>query len=361
MLALATTSIAWVIFAVILVGWLVYFILNQGSARAELGSEIELAPNRKPYYDDDALEGRRLTRVTLLNALLLMVLAIALPLYWVFEPGRQADAKDGRDARFADWGGALFATTADGGFNCAGCHGGMKGEGASAAAAVTDSTTGETKAVQWYAPALNSVLYRYSEDEVRYILTYGRPFSPMAAWGTEGGGPMNFQQIDTLIAYIKSIQIPRVDCAPGEDDARICPSGHLPESVQDTIQADATRAAEDLVAQGRYATVEDAMGEALFTLDTSSGAYSCARCHTEGWSYGDPGQNGQGAFGWNLTGGSTVAKFPNEDDMFAFIKNGSVDGQKYGTQGQGSGKMPGFGNMLTDEQIHQIMNYVRSL
>ena len=41
---------------------------------------------------------------------------------------------------------------------------------------------------------------------------YGRPGSPMSAWGLEGGGPMNFQQIDTLLDYIESIQIPREDC-----------------------------------------------------------------------------------------------------------------------------------------------------
>ena len=29
-------------------------------------------------------------------------------------------------------------------------------------------------------------------------------------------------------------------------------------------------------------------GEALYNLALDSGAYSCARCHTPGWSYGDP-------------------------------------------------------------------------
>ena len=36
------------------------------------------------------------------------------------------------------------------------------------------------------------------------------------------------------------------------------------------------------------------MGEALFNLDINSGAYSCARCHTQGWSYQSPGVPGQG-------------------------------------------------------------------
>ena len=49
-------------------------------------------------------------------------------------------------------------------------------------------------------------------SEVRFILVYGRPFSPMSPWGVDGGGPMNDQQIDTLIAYMHSIQIDREDC-----------------------------------------------------------------------------------------------------------------------------------------------------
>jgi hypothetical protein len=50
----------------------------------------------------------------------------------------------------------------------------------------------------------------------------------------------------------------------------------------------------------------------------------------------------------------------NAADMVDFIKNGSELGQRYGQQGQGSGKMPGFGGMLTDEQIEAIVDYVRS-
>ena len=56
--AVATTSIAWVLLAIMVVGWIVYAVLNAGAARPELGSEIELAANRKPYLDDEELEGR---------------------------------------------------------------------------------------------------------------------------------------------------------------------------------------------------------------------------------------------------------------------------------------------------------------
>ncbi len=345
MIALATTSIAWLIFAVVLTGWVIYAILNIRQSRDELGSEIELAANRKPYYDDETLEGSRLTRVLGIGVVLLVVITIALPLYWILEPARQTGAQEAKEDIFVEWGSRLFATTADGGFNCAGCHGGMSGSGGVAEYNLTDPTTGEVRAV-------NSVFYRFDDDEVRFILVYGRPFSPMSPWGVEGGGPMNDQQIDTLIAYMQSIQIEREDCGPGEDDPQSCPSGHLPADQQ----ADIDLRAEQLMAENGWS-----YGEALYNLDLASGAYSCARCHTPGWSWGEPGVSGQGGFGWNLTGGKAASAFPDEAAMIDFITNGSTFGAKYGIQGQGSGRMPGFGSMLTDQQIEAIVEYVRSL
>ena len=47
--------------------------------------------------------------------------------------------------------------------------------------------------------------------------------------------------------------------------------------------------------------------------------------------------------------------------MISFIKAGSSNGKKYGMQSQGSGRMPGFGHLLTDEQIKAVVEYVRGL
>lgn len=353
MIALATTSVAWFIVTVIVIGWLVYAFLNIRSARPELGAEVELAANRRPYHDDEVLEGRRLTMVQFFGVILLAIIVIALPLYWVFEPDRQAGATEGQANRFISWGADLFATTEDGGFNCAGCHGGMNATGGEAPYTVTDPITGEVSAVSWLAPALNTVAYRFSDDEIRYVIVYGRPGTPMSPWGLDGGGPLNDQQVQTLIAYIRSIQIPREDCSAEEDGDPLCESGHLPADIQADIQARAQQTVDD----GTYATI----GEALFNNDLASGAYSCARCHTQGWSYGQPGQPGQGAFGWNLTGGSTNARFPDDAEMEDFIAAGTVDGERYAQQSQGSGRMPGFGAMLTEDQIEAIVEYVRSL
>lgn len=356
MVASTSTSIAWIILLISLVGWIIYAIFNVRAGREEVGSEIELAANRKPYYDDEVLEGSRLERVQFIGVLFLAVITVALPLYWILEPNRQADAQFGFEKRFASWGSQLFAPTADGGYNCAGCHGGMKATGGVASYAVTDPKTGEVKAVSWKAPSLNTVMYRYTEDEVRFVLNYGRPFSPMSAWGTVGGGPLNDQSIQTLIDYLKSIQIPQENCE--ETGTRsyynpTCTDGKLPADKNKEIIDEAQR----LVDAGNYGS----LGEALFNLELNSGAHSCARCHTKGWSYGDPQTTGGGALGPNLTGGSSIRQFPNQSDMIDFLKVGSELGKRYGEQGQGSGRMPAFGQTYTDEQLKLIVEYVRSL
>mgnify|MGYP003336879576 FL=1 len=147
MVASTSASIAWVILLASLAGWILYAIFNVRAGRAEVGSEQSLAANRKPYYDDEVLEGRRLERVQLLGLVFLAILTVALPLYWVLEPNRQEEAQFGFEKRFAEWGSKLFAPTAEGGYNCAGCHGGMKATGGVASYAITDPKTNEVKEI----------------------------------------------------------------------------------------------------------------------------------------------------------------------------------------------------------------------
>jgi mono/diheme cytochrome c family protein len=357
MIAIAATAVAWILVVILVAGWVIYALFNMRGGRREAGAELELAANRKPYYDDDGLEGRRLELVQFVGVLLLVVIVVGLPLYWVFEPSRQAGAERGAEETLEGWGARLFQTTENGGFNCAGCHGGMTATGGNAPFSLTDPDTGQVRAVTWTAPALNTVFYRFDRDEVTFIITYGRPNTPMSAWGIDGGGPLNDQQIETLVEYLESIQIPREDCLPEEEGDPLCPSGHLPATEGPTNQEQIEQAARDAVENGEY----DSYGEALFNLDLAGGAFSCARCHTGGYSYGDPGEPGQGGLGWNLTGGSENAHFPNTEDMVEFVSGGSENGVGYGRQGQGSGKMPAFGAMLTDEQIDAIVEYVRGL
>ncbi len=58
---------------------------------------------------------------------------------------------------------------------------------------------------------------------------------------------------------------------------------------------------------------------------------------------------------------SRLVRDANSKGIFVVDKNGSEFGRLYGLNGQGSGRMPGFGALLTDEQIEAVVEYVRSL
>ena len=359
-------TIGYTLAVLLIIGFAIAVALNMRKGRKEVGSEIELAANRKPYYDDDTLETRKLDRTLQLGLLTLIVIAVALPLYWLAEPGRQDDRIAGWNETFIKRGETLYNE----GANCAACHG-PEGTGGAASYTITAANGDFVSSVSWQAPALNTVLYRYSRDEVRYIINYGRGFSPMPAWGSLGGGPLTDQQINNIIDYLQSIQLPASDSQ---------------EAVQQEI--DETCAPDDAgrctVAGGKFAT----LGEAIFNMGLydkfAAGAYSCGRCHTKGWSYGEPQVPGGGAFGPNLTGGSELRQFPAKEQQIEFVSTGGIQGKFYGTNGLSSaGQMPGFGFnsnsvvtpapgpkvyamqpdqvMLTADQIDAVVEYERSL
>ena len=345
----------------LLAGWALYLIYNFLKPSRPPGSEVEDAPNRKAYLSDEELEGPKLDRVLKWGLVSLAFLAIGLPVYWLGEPGRQDNAQKGFDRRSVERGAELFqsaqAELAPGRISagCADCHG-PKGEGGSVPFTITRLVDGEETVipVTWAAPSLNDVLYRFSPDEVREILVYGRPPTPMPAWGVQGGGALGDQQIDDLVNFLISIQVSQ-------------------EKMLETTAAVGTD------------------GKALFDA-------FCARCHTMGWSYRtdyqEPGSiDGGGAFGFNLTNGVTRRQFPEREDHIEFIAQGSDYQKNYGMRGIGSGRMPGFGvdpnaetaldephcnfadqnlqprkcttyrvgGMLSAEQIEAIVDYERSL
>jgi mono/diheme cytochrome c family protein len=337
LLAVAQESIALILAALIALGWLAYVIATAGRRddTAPPGSEIELAPNRKPYYDDEALEGPRLERVLGWALVLLIISSLGPLVYWLNEPSRQAGAVVDFDNKARGRGFELFQPTdAPGGhnighFGCATCHGNV-GQGGVADYTITDYL-GRTRKVQWAAPALDTALLKFSEDELQTILVYGRANTPMPAWGVEGGGPMNDQQITDLIEYIKSIQL-------SKDEIR-------------------KRAREDAEASAKKLGTSPRDGATLFDAH-------CARCHTAGWAYGEPQEQGSGAFGPNLTNGTAIRQFPDIEDMIEFISIGSEFGKPYGVRGVGGeegGGMPGFGQVLSDAEIRAIVDYVRGL
>lgn len=357
------------------IGFVWYVAANIRAGRNEVASEIELAPNRKPYYDDEGLEGPRLTKALSTGLVLLAVVAVGLPLYWLNEPSRQEGAVEMFDDTFVNRGEKLFAPTEEGGYNCAGCHGPEGVGGAAPPYTLTDADAEFVATVTWQAPALNTVLLRFSKEEVRDVLVYGRPGTPMPAWGEAGGGPLTPQQIDELIAYIDSIQI-------SSDEAK--------------AQAEEIIRKEMGLAEGAQIDYNDpAVGQVIFNLGLATGdaggAYSCARCHTKGASIVEGSQqpadadlsdfvgfpDGSGAFGFSLRYQVVPRQFLTIDDLIEFLHKGSEFGMLYGQRGQGSGRMPGFGDnpdddddptdnadgdgMFTDGMIRAVACYEASL
>lgn len=87
----------------------------------------------------------------------------------------------------------------------------------------------------------------------------------------------------------------------------------------------------------------------------------CARCHTAGYSAGPAFQQAQasGALGPSLRDGRSLTQFLTAEDMYDFISGGSVEGVGYGVNGVGSGRMPGFGMVLSKDDLNLIVQYLR--
>lgn len=327
---IATTSaggefraIGLTVFALVLIAFVALWARNIFKSRSELGSEIELAANRKEYLSDEELEGEKLDKSLTFALVMLALLAIVLPFYWLAEPGRQDGAVDAYNLSFEVQGSNTYAQ----GAQCVNCHaaGGVGG----VADYVLQDADGQFLAnAQWQAPALNNVLLRYSEDEVRYVLNFGRPGSPMAAWGTPGGGPLTTQQVDNTIIYLRTLQVQSLDTVEialaGSEDPNDDESIAAQEAAADLTTAINEEVQRSLDA-GEFSTV----GEAVFNLGLYSGyqggALSCGRCHTAGWSLGPNvvpdllaagvagcGGGNPSGIGYNLCGGSVKDRFPDD-------------------------------------------------
>ncbi len=389
--ASAQRQIGYVIVGIVLTAMVIYWLFNWLAGRNETGSEIELAANRKPNMTDEEMETKRLDLSLTGGLVTLTIIAIALPLYWLGEPGRHDGLIEFTDGQFVRQGEELFAE------NCAQCHGSANGEGGIAADyAIVDGNGVFVEQVDWKAPSLAAVLDRFSYDEVKYILNYGRSNSPMPAWGAPGGGPMTDQQVDKVIAYLAHEQQSSEDIAKGvldgldgaarakaeADDPATANAMYSLRNEITHLNADLGRLAADSaeaaalsaeieVLQAEHDALDDAlaaagvavraaadtdqivMGELLFNNPASSGAYGCARCHSAGWSidansYSDnplipPIVNGGGGFGPSLSG--VADQFETAADQTSFVTSGSKNGIAYGAfgQGDGGGQMPGFG------------------
>lgn len=185
-----SSSIVITIVILAAIAWVAYLGI---SALRSRGSE-EVASNLAPGTTDDQLETRRLEGIQLSAVVLSGILAVSIPVYYLTETNRQEGFVEEFHETEVERGHEWYIE-----FGCGDCHG---ADGGGGAASYLEKRSGVT--VTWAAPSINDVFYRYDRDEVKFWLVYGRGNSPMPAWGTAGGGPMNDAQIEELLDFLSS-------------------------------------------------------------------------------------------------------------------------------------------------------------
>jgi mono/diheme cytochrome c family protein len=390
--------------------------------------------NLTKFFDDDVLEGAHLERALGVALVALVVVVVGLLAYFIWEPFRETASASGFHERSVERGATLFANSSSKAYDstksllCANCHGVDGGGGAASFVVKSDDPRCDPTAtidektpvyclphqVSWAAPNLQLAPLRYSRAQLTNIITYGRPGTPMPAWGVASGkGALQEQSIQDLVNYVESIATTSTkaqaaaaaeaqSCGPDDKvNNRLACVGRKQLESADTGAAAAkwvaTAQAELSSAQAQLATQTTAKDIATYTKlvqqkqETLTAAQdwlrttqsvtdgqilfmnNCARCHTRGWSYfvatapdpqTPPGIMGAGAYGPNLTGGDVNNQFPpptGEDELLQWISIGVPANEQYGIRGISSGRMPHFGGVLTKDQIEAIMAYERSL
>jgi mono/diheme cytochrome c family protein len=422
-----------IVFNLLLIaGFLGFVIYRVVSLRRN--PEPKQPDNLTPFFEDDVLEGAHLERALGVALIALVIAVIGLLAYFIWEPFRAADADDGFKDQSIERGAVLFANSASEHYDstksllCADCHGVDGGGGSKSFVIKSEDPRCDPdqkvnaklaekqpyclpQEVAWAAPSLQVASLKYDRKQLTQIITYGRPGTPMPAWGVlSGKGALQEQSIQDLVNYVESLsttpdkaqaaatkeleKCERPACVGRENlsDPEVQDAAAAwvvdAQAQLDEAQALLAEASGDEVAtstklvQEKQETLQVAQDWLATTRSAGEGELlfmnNCARCHTRGWSYFDPtdpnpegtdgtvapGPMGGGAYGPNLTGGDVNNQFPppgGESELFEWISAGVPANAQYGIRGISSGRMPHFGATLTKEQIEAIMAYERSL
>jgi mono/diheme cytochrome c family protein len=249
-----------VIIVLAVVAGIIWLGLMLISALRNRGGVEEVAPNLKPGIDDQHLETRRLEGGQKAAIVFSAFLAISLPLYFLGENSRQegfveefAEASIERGEHLAEE------------FQCFDCHGPL---GSGGSASFVEQRSGIT--VSWAAPRLDDVLYRYDEDAVNFWITYGRGNTPMPAWGLPGGGPMNEKQVEDLVNYLRTIQLPQqevVNETPGRIDFELNRLANAEATIEQAIINQSQTLAEIDQAPANLRVIEPLIERAIEIMD----------------------------------------------------------------------------------------------
>ncbi|GMQ93761.1 MAG: hypothetical protein BMS9Abin12_1241 [Acidimicrobiia bacterium] len=190
-------ALALILVVALLLTWMAYLYLN--SRRSKAAAQEAAPSNLSPGASDDELENKKLTRVLRAALLGSALMAIIMPWYALNEPGRQEAFAEEIQELDVEEGAHFFSVE---GFTCANCHGPTGGGGA---VGFQESRSGVETI--WAVPSLDDVFFRYEEEEIRHWIVFGRDGTPMPPNGLEGGGAMSVQEIDQVVAFLKSIQV----------------------------------------------------------------------------------------------------------------------------------------------------------
>ena len=185
-----------VIISLLAFGALLVLILLLANASRGRKRLEDIPPAQRPGYSDEELERSVLERYMGWGIVFTAFFAIFLPLYWMREPARLTAATEAAAVADYERGEALYQA------NCSLCHG-QNAEGGGAASTYDPADS-------WPAPNLTTIVKRYEgtppatdiRDYIESTIARGRPGTPMPAWGTEFGGPLNDQQIDDIADWI---------------------------------------------------------------------------------------------------------------------------------------------------------------
>jgi mono/diheme cytochrome c family protein len=278
--------------AAIVLGYLYY-----DAARKRRPVE-NVPPGMRPGHSDEQLERSVLERYMAWGVVLTLFFALFFPIYWIYEIGRLEAATEDQYVESVVTGEEVYTE------NCAQCHGGDLSGGAAESPHEGDDA--------WPAPALNTIVARYEDNEnvskiedfLWNTIYWGRPGTPMPAWGQDAAGPLTDQEINDVIDFILANQI---------------------EQTQEPDEA------------------AGVSGEELY-------AQNCTRCHGEdlqGWD-GEPQRPGHPLVG--------VFERHSSAGILGILRNGIIR--------PGAAQMPpwqqGYQHKpYTDEALVRIVNHLR--
>ena len=299
------------------------------------------------------------------GVLMLVVIVIGLPLYWLLEPSRQAGAVERLRRAVRQVGSpSCSPPTADGGFNCAGCHGGMKATGGAAPYTVTDPNTGEVQAGRRGTRRRSTRCSTASaSDEVR-VHPHLRP----AVLADVAVGPRR-RRADERPAdrqrsspTCRAIQVPTEGCAEGEI---ICDDGHLPTGDPASRRADTPGrhpGAGREVGAGRH--VQDARRGAVQPRRSTAAPTPAPAATPRAGRYGNPSvERRRRPRARTSPAAPTVRQFPNDSRPRRLRPDRLGERQEVRrSRARAAGRMPGLRpDAHAEQQIQAIVEYERSL